>query len=85
MARPESRTPKGSSFVAKPISEHAESVLRSLPMPAQEINPGVRDRLLRAGYVEIVRLPSPYKKHKGLKIDHYTRSVKGLAYLESGI
>lgn len=71
--------------MGKPISDHAESVLRNLPLPAQEINPGVRGRLLQAGYAEIVKLPSPYKKHKGADIDHYAVSAKGRAYLKDGI
>ena len=69
----------------KPISDHAESMLRNLPLPAQEINPGVRGVLLMHSYAEIVQLPSPYKKHKGQNIDHYDVSAKGRRYLKDGI
>lgn len=54
-----------------PLSEHAMSVLISLgrrPMPAQEINPGVQNRLMREALAEHVDLPSPYQSHKGRKI-----------------
>lgn len=74
--------------MAKPISDHAEGVLRALarrPIASQEINPGARGRLLQAGYVEIVRAPSPYAKHKGALIDHYAATEKGRKYLEDGI
>lgn len=74
--------------MAKPISDHAEGVLRSIarrPIASQEINPGVRGRLLQAGYVEIVQAESPYKKHKGANIDHYAATAKGRKYLEDGI
>jgi hypothetical protein len=71
--------------MTKPISDHAEKMLRLLPMAAQEINPGVRGVLLMHGYAEIVRLPSPYKKHKGQLIDHYDVSEKGRRFLKDGI
>lgn len=74
--------------MAKPISDHAEGVLRSIarrPIAAQEINPGVRGRLLQAGYVEIIHRPSPYAKHKGCDIAHYAATWKGRKYLEDGI
>lgn len=48
-----------------PLSKHALGVLDRLkagPIPAQEINPGVVNRLLRGDNVELVNLPSPYKK-----------------------
>jgi hypothetical protein len=54
-----------------PLTEHALEILRRVqdsPMPAQEINPGVSNRLLREELIEIVQLPSPYKTHKGKKI-----------------
>lgn len=69
----------------KPISDHAESVLRMLPTVAQEINPGVRGVLLMHGYAEIVQLPSPYAKHKGRNTDHYAATEKGRRYLKDGI
>jgi len=51
-----------------PLSEHAKDRLREIeqaPVPTLALNPGVVDRLLRESLVEIVQLPSPYKKHKG--------------------
>ncbi len=48
-----------------PLSDVARETLakiRIAPMPAQEINPGVVNRLMREGCVELVNLPSPYKK-----------------------
>jgi hypothetical protein len=69
----------------KPISDHSDRVLRSLPLPAQEINPGARGRLLQAGYAEIVDMPSPYKKHRGALIPFYAVSEKGRRYMKDGI
>lgn len=54
-----------------PLSAHALEVmedLRTRPLPRQELNPGVLNRLYREGLIEDVDLPSPYKKHKGAKI-----------------
>lgn len=47
-----------------PLSRHAKAALdliRKAPIPAQEINPGVVNRLLREGVVELCEMPSPYK------------------------
>jgi len=55
------------------------------PVVSNEINPGARGRLLQAGYVEIIRHPSPYKTHKGALIDHYAATEKGRQYLKDGI
>jgi hypothetical protein len=55
-----------------PLTAHALGVLRSLlsgPKPRQEINAGVVDRFQREDLTETVRLPSPYKIHKGSLID----------------
>lgn len=71
--------------MAKPISDHAFKMLGYLPMAAQELNPGVRGVLLMHGYACIVRLPSPYAKHKGAPIDHYDVTDKGRRYLKDGI
>lgn len=74
--------------MAEPISDHCEGVLRACarrPVVSLEINPGARGRLLQAGYVEIVQHESPFKKHKGAKIDHYAATEKGRKYLEDGI
>lgn len=54
-----------------PLSKHALGVLRALlraPMPYQEINPGVTNRLTRERLIDTESMPSPYKTHKGAKI-----------------
>jgi len=56
-----------------PLSEHALAALKRVarePLPSSEINPGVVNRLLRDSFVEDVRLPSPFKSHKGALISH---------------
>ncbi len=74
--------------MSKPISEHAERVLDGLvvgPRPRQEINPGVVDRLLRSGYIEMVNRVSPYKTHKGALIPFVAITDKGRQFLKDGI
>lgn len=56
-----------------PLKPGSIDVLRRLASgtePWQDINAGVRDRLEREGLAETVRLPSPYKAHKGGDCDH---------------
>jgi hypothetical protein len=60
-----------------PLTEHGRAALVRLlqgPMPAQEINAGVVNRLTRGASSEwlarTVWLPSPYKSHKGKTIIH---------------
>lgn len=57
-----------------PLSDHALGVLKMLlhkNMPAQEINPGVVQRLKDEGLIELVAAPSPYKKHsKFIKVNY---------------
>lgn len=56
-----------------PLSVHAREELRDIamsPVPRQAVNPGVANRLLREALVESVALPSPFKTHKGGKIEH---------------
>lgn len=55
-----------------PLTAHAIAALVDLshgPQPRQELNPGVANRLLRGALVETVMLPSPYKVHKGARIE----------------
>jgi hypothetical protein len=50
------------------LTEHARGKLQEIaqsPLPTAMINPGVVNRLLRGGLVEIVQLKSPYKAHRG--------------------
>ncbi|UTC28912.1 hypothetical protein MARCHEWKA_04000 [Brevundimonas phage vB_BpoS-Marchewka] len=54
-----------------PLSAHALGVLRGLaraPLPMQEINPGVSNRLRREALITEEPRISPYKTHKGAKI-----------------
>jgi hypothetical protein len=70
-----------------PLSAHAKSTLDSIarsPRPSQEVNPGVVRRLTDESLVEVVRLPSPYKKHKGEKIAHLQITDAGRQELAKG-
>lgn len=52
----------------RPLSPTALRVLAGVarePMPRQEVNPGVVDRLDREDLVEVVQMPSPYRTVKG--------------------
>lgn len=66
-----------------PLSATALSSLRDLrddgPQPKLTFNAGIVDRLLREDLVEIVHLPSPYKTHKGRKIDYLQITAAGRA------
>lgn len=51
-----------------PLSALARAELQGLlrgPWPRQEVNPGVVNRLLRGGFVELVDMPSIYPTRKG--------------------
>lgn len=72
----------------RPLTAHARGVLRELaraPMPRQNMNPGVADRLERGDFAEVVMLPSPFEIHHGANI-RYMRitagGVKELAHAE---
>jgi hypothetical protein len=72
----------------RPLSDAAKTVLYVLaqgPIPRQEINPGVSDRLERESLVEVVDLPSPYKTHKGANIRHTRLTAAGHALLREGV
>lgn len=63
----------------RPLTSSARAALRRIldgPVPCQELNSGVVDRLLRGSLVEAVDLPSPYKTKKG--------SVRHLRILDAG-
>lgn len=66
----------------KPGSLAALGELAAGPMPRQELNPGVANRLEREALVETVSLPSPYAKHKGASIDHLAITAKGREVLD---
>ena len=71
--------------MATPLSDHAFEALGHLPIPAMEINPGVRWELLRQGYATIIMRESPYKTHKGAKIGWMDITEKGRRLLKDGI
>jgi hypothetical protein len=56
-----------------PLTKHALGELERIaaaPVPRQEVNPGVVDRLLREDLVEAYFAPSPYQTRKGLVPAH---------------
>ncbi len=55
------------------------------PFPAQEVNFTVRDKLHAWGYVTIEQRPSPYKTHKGRKIDFLVATPAGIAALAEAV
>ncbi len=71
---------KGSGHLRmdRPPSAHAMKQLGYTPMPAQEVNFTVRDKLLDFGYAVLEQRTSPYKTHKpGTKIDYLVMTAKG--------
>lgn len=64
-----------------PLSGFAFAALEQLagdkPIPRQEFNAGIADRLERGGLVEQINWPSPYKKHRGGHIPHLRISEAG--------
>ena len=70
----------------RPLSKHALACLARLaagPLPPQEFNHGVIDRLARHSVplVEPVLRVSPYKKDRGAKITHIQLTEAGHALL----
>lgn len=65
----------------KPASIEALRRLAQGPLPRQELNPGVANRLERQALVEAVDLPSPYATHGGKKIQHLRASPAGIEVL----
>lgn len=67
-----------------PLTLHSLDVLTMIntrPMPRQEVNPGVANRLEREALVETVDLPSPYKVHKGGMCAHLKITPAGRSRL----
>jgi hypothetical protein len=66
----------------KPASLDVLHRLRNRPIPYQEINPGVIDRLTREGLAEVIQILNPYqtkaKTIRGLEI-----TPRGIALLSS--
>lgn len=68
------------------LSPHAFGILVKLsaaPLPSQEINPGVINRLMRESLAMVVRLPSPYKTHRGQLINFLEITDQGRALLRA--
>jgi hypothetical protein len=65
----------------KPASLDALRRIAEKPVPRQELNAGVSNRLLREGLAESVDLPSPYASHKGRDIEHLRVSAAGVSRL----
>lgn len=68
-----------------PLTGHGLAELKRLakgPVPRQEINPGCANRLLRGKLATVAMLPSPYKTHKGRKLDHLQITTNGQHYLD---
>lgn len=67
------------------LSAHALAELRRLanyPVAAQEVNPGVVNRLMREDLVELVQMPSPYvTHHRERKINHLRITAAGRSRL----
>lgn len=57
----------------RPPSKHAMGVLATIardPIPAQEMNFTVRDKLAQFGFITLEQRPSPYTTHKpGRRVD----------------
>lgn len=65
----------------KPASLAALRRLKAGPLPRQEFNPGVADRLLRGAYVESYRGPSPYATRPGER-EYFNITPAGREFLE---
>lgn len=68
----------------RPLTAHGLSELRRIaekPVPQQDVNAGVYDRLSRESLVRVVQLPSPYAIHKGKNINHLEITDAGRAKL----
>lgn len=69
-----------------PLSATARAELRSIERqarPAQEMNPGVTNRLLRGGLAELVEMASPYASHKpGTRVNFMQITAAGRAELD---
>jgi hypothetical protein len=65
----------------KPPSDHAMGVLASVavaPMPTQEMNFTVRDKLCQWDYITVEERPSPYRSHKpGTRVAFAVATDKG--------
>ena len=63
-----------------PLSAKAKEVLADIccnPVPRQQINPGIVNRLLRGKLVREIYLKSPYAAHKGGTCVHLEATAAG--------
>jgi len=80
--RPASRKPLNGERT-HPLSQHALSTLRRIavaPVPRQEVNPGVANRLEREELVRGLQLKSPYASRKGT-VEHLEITEAGRSAL----
>lgn len=69
----------------RPPSRHAMACLRKCPLPAQEVNFTVRDKLIDFGLAVLEDRPSPYKTHKaGRTVPYLIITDAGRKALEAG-
>ncbi|WP_147385497.1 hypothetical protein [Oleomonas cavernae] len=71
----------------RPLSSYATAELRNIavaPVPRCSVNPGVVNRLLRGGLVEIVLRPSPFRRRASVMIEHLKITAAGNEMLEVG-
>lgn len=70
-----------------PLKPAAFDALRQIarrPLPPQEFNPGVVNRLCRESLVELVDMQSPYADHGRRSIPHLRITAAGRAALVEG-
>ena len=65
----------------RPLSQSAKAALEAIfrqTQPRQEFNPGVVDRLMRDGLVDVVLRRSPYRSHRDRRmIEHLEVTAAG--------
>jgi hypothetical protein len=65
-----------------PIALETLARIAKSPVPAQEVNPGIVNRLVRGDLVELQDRPSPYRTRKG-NVPHLVITEAGLAALRA--
>lgn len=67
------------------LSPHALAELQDMarggPIPRCAVNPGVARKLENSGLAECVMLPSPFRTHRGGKIQHCQITDAGRQFL----
>jgi hypothetical protein len=70
-----------------PLSAHAWAELAEIarqPVPCSSVNPGVMNRLEREGLIERFMHASPFRVHRGRKIEHLMITAAGRTRLAVG-